>query len=427
MKLYLIWFILCGGWILASCYIIPFLYHHSLWFSFFVCLLLILVALVRLYWIPLRALRLVNDMIRSLPYEDVQRYMSSKNFKMFDANSGLNSALSLFYEQMTRKETKLSYYEVLLDKIDMAVLVCRPDGVPEWTNRAARNMLGESFRPLKEWLVEKNISRVVVPGKGQTSEVLLSSTCMSIRGFKRYLLTFKNIGFVLERNETEAWNKLTRVLTHEIMNSLTPIISLSDTLCCRAEEESPSPKMYHLMKHGLQAIHRRGEGLMAFVENYRKLTRIPDPVCAVWEWQEIFSGIKDLYGNGSVQFKTEGSGCCVWADRYLLEQVLVNLIKNACEASVDKPDAQICVEAKQLPDGGAELKVEDHGIGILPDVQTRMFVPFFTTKPGGSGIGLSLCKQIMNLHGGRIGVWSEPDRGTVFTLYFPPEPETAHT
>ena len=215
----------------------------------------------------------------------------------------------------------------------------------------------------------------------------------------------------------EAWQKLIRVLTHEIMNSITPIISLSETLSERGIPESLGEKEYSIMLQAMQTIHRRSKGLLGFVENYRRLTRIPIPVRTKVSVAELFMDLKKLFPEEYIHFEMPTSDLYLYADRAQIEQVLINLLKNAretCERKIDK-EIQIKFFSKDNP----TLTISDNGEGILTDVLDKIFVPFFTTKTSGSGIGLSLCKQIMALHDGSINVKSELGKGSCFILTFP--------
>lgn len=219
---------------------------------------------------------------------------------------------------------------------------------------------------------------------------------------------------VLEHNEMLAWQKLIRVLTHEIMNSLTPIISLSETL----SEREINEKNYGVMRQGMQTIHRRSKGLLDFVENYRKLTRLPAPVRRPVSLTELLADLRKLFPETYIHIHLPETDRILQIDRTQIEQVLINLLKNALEACARRE--QPCIEIKVLPGQSRQCRitVSDNGEGILPDVLDKVFVPFFTTKPGGQGIGLSLCKQIMNRHGGNITVQSATGQGSCFTLQF---------
>lgn len=219
---------------------------------------------------------------------------------------------------------------------------------------------------------------------------------------------------VLERNEMEAWQKLIRVLTHEIMNSITPIISLSETL----SEREMTEKNYPVMRQGMQTIHRRSKGLLEFVENYRRLTRLPAPVRCPVSVRELLQDLQKLFSEEYIHIEIPQTNRVLQIDRTQIEQVLINLIKNAKEACGKVQNPLIEVKMNPTMSWQCLITVQDNGEGILPEVQDKIFVPFFTTKTSGSGIGLSLCKQIMNRHGGNITVQSIVGQGSCFTLQF---------
>lgn len=224
----------------------------------------------------------------------------------------------------------------------------------------------------------------------------------------------------MEANEMESWQKLIRVMGHEIMNSITPIISLSETLGSRAVDE----KSYAYMQQGVQIIHKRSKGLLEFVENYRRLTRIPLPQKEKVELGTLLSDLKNLFPDNFIHILPPSTEIYLQADRVQIEQVLINLVRNAREAcnAVEWDECigpRIEVSVFHHPEWRVAISVADNGEGILPEVLDKIFVPFFTTKEGGSGIGLSLCRQIMHLHGGSITATSTPGNGTCFTLLFP--------
>ena len=222
---------------------------------------------------------------------------------------------------------------------------------------------------------------------------------------------------VVAEAETEAWQKLIRVLTHEIMNSIAPIISLSETV---TSSNGLNERDYSIMLQAMQTIHRRSKGLLDFVENYRKLTRIPVPMQQLFPVSSLFDDLRGLYPAGAVSFSfsVRPVDLRIYADRAMIEQVLINLLKNAVEACQERSYPEVRVNAFRR-EGVPVITVSDNGYGIVPEAMDKVFVPFFTTKQGGSGIGLSVCRQIMNRHGGSISVISEEEKGTTFTLQFP--------
>ena len=252
-------------------------------------------------------------------------------------------------------------------------------------------------------------------------ELAVTVTEYSSQGVDLRLINLKNIHSVLEENEIEAWQKLIRVLTHEIMNSIAPIISLSETLSERAVQNGMNEKDYGIMLQGMQTIYRRSKGLLGFVENYRKLSRLSMPVLAPVRMEELLDDLKKLFPSRDIHYtyRTEDADKILMLDRSQIEQVLINLLKNAGEACIEQEIPEVIIATHyEMEKRIFMLTVTDNGSGILPDVLDKIFVPFFTTKPTGSGIGLSLCKQIMNLHGGSISVSSEIGKGSCFSLKF---------
>ena len=205
---------------------------------------------------------------------------------------------------------------------------------------------------------------------------------------------------VVAEAETEAWQKLIRVLTHEIMNSIAPIISLSETVTERASSNGLNERDYSIMLQAMQTIHRRSKGLLDFVENYRKLTRIPVPMQQLFPVSSLFDDLRGLYPAGAVSFSfsVRPVDLRIYADRAMIEQVLINLLKNAVEACQERSYPEVRVNAFRR-EGVPVITVSDNGYGIVPEAMDKVFVPFFTTKQGGSGIGLSVCRQIMNRTG----------------------------
>ena len=332
----------------------------------------------------------------------------------------LSDTLKDFRGRLLAEEIKHQYYENLLNKVDTAVLVADKAGHIEWMNQAAVTHLGQ-ISQLPETLLKASVAHdtpvIRIEQNSTVLEMAISRTTFATQGREQQLISLKNIHSVLERNEMEAWQKLIRLLTHEIMNSITPIISLSETLSERGIPESLGEKEYSIMLQAMQTIHRRSKGLLGFVENYRRLTRIPTPVRTKVSVAELFTDLKKLFPEEYIHFEMPASDLYLYADRAQIEQVLINLLKNARETCERKADKEI--QIKFFSKDNPTLAISDNGEGILPTVLDKIFVPFFTTKTSGSGIGLSLCKQIMTLHEGSINVKSEVGKGSSFILTFP--------
>ena len=377
--------------------------------------------------------------------KDTKRLIDAIQFSEFNitfrnfANKGLfpelipqmEKAISRFNEKLQQNEAQQQFYDMLLNRIDSALLVISKTNEIEWINKAALNELGKpqprrisdltAISPELSEILEKitpgETKIIKIKKEDNIYQLAASSVFFSSRGKELKLVSLKNIQSVLEESESEAWKKLIRVLTHEMMNSITPIISLAQTF---SEQTSGQEINYELMSKAMQTIHRRSKGLVEFVDNYRKLTRIPAPVPNTFSATAMMNDINDLLRAGGIlfSFKIHPENMTLFADRTQIEQVLINLIKNAWEAcsQMQTPDIKIRISKNEYQK--PVIVVSDNGYGILPDVLDKIFVPFFTTKAGGSGIGLSICRQIMISHGGNITVESEPEKGTRVILSF---------
>ena len=399
------------------------LFCYELWFSTLIVGILLIATGVHLYSIQMKLAGMMRRLTDCIRFNDMTQNFQPpfKSKMMVELADELSQTLRLFRGRLLEEEIKHQYYENLLNKVDTAVVVTDRSGRVEWMNRAAVALVGQESRLPQEWLTTSwNETQVVrIRQQGASVEMAVSCTLFAAQNKERLLVSLKNIHSVLERNEMEAWQKLIRVLTHEIMNSITPIISLSETLSERGIPKLLGEKEYSIMLQAMQTIHRRSKGLLEFVENYRRLTRIPTPVCTKVSITELCMDLKKLFPEEYIHFEIPSSDLTLYIDRAQIEQVLINLLKNAREACGRQSDKDIRVEVIISPAGNKLLTVSDNGEGILPDVLDKIFVPFFTTKTSGSGIGLSLCKQIMTLHEGSINVKSESGKGSKFILTFP--------
>ena len=221
-----------------------------------------------------------------------------------------------------------------------------------------------------------------------------------------------------EEAEAEAWQKLISVLTHEIMNSIAPIISLSETLSKEPKTNTLSEEECQNLRQGMEIIHRRSAGLLSFVDNYRKLTKIPHPLMQPIPVANLLKSMQLLVEAEQIRFTYTcyPEQLLIHADQSMVEQILINLLRNAKEATENKPNPTIKIDANQV---GSEVQITftDNGTGISAEAINKVFIPFYSTKSSGSEVGLSLCRQMMSLHKGQISVYSD-DRGIRFTLFF---------
>ena len=224
---------------------------------------------------------------------------------------------------------------------------------------------------------------------------------------------------MVEEAEAVAWQKLISVLTHEIMNSIAPIISLSETLSERETGNKDESEDYKIMKQAMEAIHRRSVGLLSFVENYRKLTRLPQPVLQPIALKPMLTSLQQLTSSYGISFTFDvyPEQLILKADKGMVEQLLLNLLKNAKEACEGIENPIIEIKAEKIGNS-IKITVSDNGQGIVPEARDKIFIPFYSTKAKGSGIGLSLCKQIVVRHGGKMSLNSDNNL-TKFSAEFP--------
>jgi two-component system nitrogen regulation sensor histidine kinase NtrY len=254
---------------------------------------------------------------------------------------------------------------------------------------------------------------------------------LRIRGSAMKLLTMQNIQSELQQQEIEAWQNLTRVLRHEIMNSITPISSLTSTLREILDHDMTRKNSHYELREegaddlreGLSTIENRSKGLIKFIDAYREYTSLPQPRLKAVNIKSFMERVVQLLKPEikktpvALAYRCESEFLSIQADEEMIEQVLINLIKNSWEALADTPGGQIEVNAYYAVNH-VVIEVTDNGPGIIPEAMNRVFVPFFTTKKTGSGIGLSLSRQIMQMHNGSLTVTSAPGVKTTFTMKF---------
>ena len=408
-------------------------YEAELYFCVFFACVLVLILIAQVVSSYSQGNRRLGRMIESIRHGDFSLSYSINRHSRMEKRlvEDINEVMTDLRSKISAQEERYRYYETLLDTVDTCMLVTDKEGKVMWMNQSAvKELCGYAIHQLDE-LKGLNLDFPVILASLQPGEVkvvriykeeLMQDMAVTVTEYSTNyadlrLINLKNIRSILEENEMEAWQKLVRVLTHEIMNSITPIISLSDTLCDRAIQQGMEEES--LMLQGMKTIHRRSKGLLNFVENYRKLSRLSSPVLAPVKVGELLGDIKKLFSSFEVTYiyKVEDENRKLMIDRSQMEQVLINLLKNAGEACIGQPNPEVVIETAYEEEKHIfRLSVKDNGCGILPEVQERIFIPFFTTKPTGSGIGLSLCKQIMSLHGGSIRVMSEKGKGSCFML-----------
>ena len=389
----------------------------------------------------------ITRFLESIRYSDFSSSFTHDNrlgrsFK--ELNKAFNSVAEAFRKERAEKEEHLNYLNTVVQHVTTGLLSFDNEGKVGLINSAARQFLGTpQIRNINE-ILEVNVTlykrlKQLNPGEKTlfrvNSELNLSihATELKMRGKTIKLISLQNIHSELVTKEVDAWQNLTKVLRHEIMNSITPIASLTGTLNEILAEDltKVNDHAYEInnetledLEEGLQTIENRSKGLIKFVDAYRDYTTIPKPKFGLIKIDELFEHICQLlkreFVEIGIKFKAEiiHDNLEITADRELIEMVLINLLKNAKESLTGWDEPKIELVAKISANRKVLLEVKDNGPGIIPEAQERIFIPFYTTKKTGSGIGLALSRQIMQMHHGFLSVKSEPKVYTIFTLGF---------
>jgi len=429
-----------------------FLFFRSLQWDYRITPVLVVVVIIFLVYSLVRYVDRTNrdltSFLESIRFSEFTRTFQIEGMgSSFDElNRAFNDVINDFQKVRSEKEEHFHYLQSIVQNIDVSIIAYRKDGTVEMINRAAKQLFQihslKNVRGLEQLSPDLvNALMNINPGentlvKVQDQDDILQlavyATEFKVKDKLIILTTINNIQNVLEEQETEAWQKLIRVLTHEIMNSITPIASLSSTLEImlkgimdggNVKEDMDMDTVLEILQ-ALQTINKRSTGLLHFVNTYRNLTRIPKPNFKIFPVRELFKNIyllmEEEINAHKVKFSSEvePGDIEVSADEQLIEQVIINLIRNSLHALDNRKDPTIELKAFMNKRGRVTMQVSDNGKGILPGVLDKIFIPFFTTKQSGSGIGLSLSRQILRLHNGTISAHSVPDKETVFTLTF---------
>lgn len=351
-------------------------------------------------------------------------------------NRALNRVAHILYNVKAETAQREKYYELILDCIGTGVLVLNDNGAVYQKNGEALRLLGLDILTHVSQLnrVDARLARTIAscrPGdrlqaafSNERATVNLSVRVSDITVHNEHLriLALNDINSELDEKEIDSWSRLTRVLTHEIMNAVTPITSLSDTLLTLV----PEAATHEELRNGLQTISNTGKGLLAFVESYRRFTRIPTPEPSLFYVKDFIERMVELarhqYPDAGIRFETDitPDDLILHADENLIAQVVTNLLKNAVQAITSRTDSRdegrigiraYCDEAETL-----FIEISNNGPAIPPDIAEHIFIPFFTTKEKGSGIGLSISRQIMRVSGGSLTLL--PGGETTFVMQF---------
>lgn len=382
----------------------------------------------------------VASFLANIKYNDyATRFPESKTAG--DSYQNLHGAFNLvtakFRDIRSEKEAQFQYLQAIVENVDTGLICFNDSGQTVLINKVLQQLLHKSYFPnfnsiqtynhaifdaLNEIQPgERKLVKLVI--KDQIVQLAIRKTILQMRDDALHLYAIQNIHSELEEQEVASWQKLIRILTHEIMNSIAPVVSLAATTNeIMDHEEDLSEESERDIKKAIEAIHRRSEGLMHFTQTYRQLTKIPPPKFEASDPVEVIERVLTLLKNDLdkkhivIERNFKEKRFEVQLDPELMEQVFINLIKNAADALGDAPDPKISLHIFKSIEGELEIQIADNGPGISPELLDEIFVPFFTTKKDGSGIGLSLSRQIIQMHKGNLFAYSKEGKGTVFTM-----------
>lgn len=404
----------------------------------------IIFQLVDFYNFHRKAQMEVEQFVESIHYRDFSRYFDVKQapVELQSLRQGFNEINTTFKHISRERETQYQYLQKILELVNTGILSYEhKSGDISWMNEAFKNMLGIPYLKTIHSLERRDTTlyqeilnlrpgeNKVVPlvKDGNSFKTLMAATAFQTDGKIYKLIAFQDVNEALDEQEAKSWKKLLSVMTHEIMNSVAPIASLAETLSHRLQASAAlldgQPGALEDLQIGVGTIRRRSEGLLKFAETYRSLNKITTLNLTKVYVRDLFENLHVLMEptfeqkNIEMEIILKDPDMTLDADVSLIEQVLINLVVNAVEAIKDSAEPTITLSGTTY-NGRPLIKVADNGTGMSPEVMDNIFIPFFSTKKTGSGIGLSLCKQIMLLHKGNIQVQSIEGEGSAFLMQF---------
>lgn len=386
----------------------------------------------------------LKKFLLSIKYKDTSiKFNTHKRSPFHELHESFTEILDAFREVRIEKESEYHFFQTSIEHVNIGLIAFKTDGHIQLCNEAARNLLGVrslvNISSLKK--IKTNLPKILNELKPNHPEILtlknenilsklsLNATNLKVKDEIIKLISIQNITNELEQGEMDAWQKLIRVITHEILNSVSPITLLSSGLINIFERDGEQIPLNKLEEKsikdsltGLRVIKNRSKRLSAFVDDYRSSMQLPAPIFEDIKVNELFESLQILFKeeliqkNIKIEFKCISEDVLI-ADKKLIEQVLINLINNAIHfiMGIEYPEIQVIFSNSE---NQSKILVRDNGPGIDAEIIDQIFIPFFSTKEKGSGIGLSLSRQIMRMHNGSISVQSVPSKETTFTLQF---------
>ncbi|MBD1366002.1 HAMP domain-containing histidine kinase [Mucilaginibacter sp. ZT4R22] len=387
----------------------------------------------------------VNQFVESIHYRDFSRHFDVRRApnELKPLRKGFNEINTTFKLISRERETQYHYLQKILELVDTGLLSYEQEtGETGWINEAFKNLIGVPYLKTIHSLEKREPELYadiikLKPGDAQVLSItrnqqqvkmLVSASVMRSDEKMYKLVAFQNVSEALDETESKAWSKLLNVMTHEIMNSVAPISSLADTLKNRLQSPEITGGIANAdledIELGIDTIKRRSEGLLKFTESYRSLNKITKLDLNKILVRNMFENLNSLMRptlekkHIELEIILRDPALAIEADINLIDQVMINLLVNAIEAVKDKSEPRITLSAEAKANNKILVKIMDNGLGMPPELLDKIFIPFFSTRKTGSGIGLSLCKQIMLLHKGNIQVQSTEGKGATFILQF---------
>lgn len=414
-------------------------------YYFLLPLAFVMVLLINLFQFVNNRFSEMDDFLESIKYRDFSRFFNeeSGDKNTQDLHKTFNAIIKTIKDIHSEKEVQHLYLKRILEMVDTGIMAYNTQsGKVLLVNNAFKNILDvPEFKKISFLQKRKTdfyhsicvqnhpkTTSLSVPIGQEKLHLLVSDAVFKMDDDLYKIIAIQNIDDTIDHTESEAWKKLLSVMTHEIMNSISPISSLAETLQNHVRESKENPEEHPLdiedLDVGIDSIKKRSVGLMMFAKTYRSLNKITHLNLGTVAVSDLFDNMKNLLlpsldqKNIELKFTLADPKLTIDIDRHLIEQVLINLILNAIDATELIPHPQIKISAFLNLKEQIVIQIEDNGTGIPDEILTSLFVPFFTTKKNGSGIGLSLSKQIMLLHKGKIKIKSGFGKGTLVSLIF---------
>lgn len=410
---------------------------YSQWAFFIVLLIIWTYGLYSIYRFYRRNIKKVTFMFDAIDNADYAFKYATDNVSPDDklVNESLNRITGILRQARDEAIQQEKYYELIINSVDSGILVVDERGNVYQRNQKVLQLLGisvlthilqlerisEELQTVVQQIMPGEKRQVSVANEKGITHLSVRASSTTIKEKKVRIIAINDINSEMDENEVDSWIKLSRVLTHEIMNAITPVTSLSETLLSKTDENSEE------IKNGLEIIHDTSKGLLHFVDNYRKFTHIPTPLPALFYAVRFAERMKQLAmaqaDDTDITITTEVTpeDLIVFADEKLISHVVLNLLKNAIQAiHSDKQKGHIWIKAYCDSKEAVYIDIVNDGPLIPAEEMAHIFVPFFTTKPDGNGIGLSISRQIMRLSGGTLSLKSDTKQHlTTFSLMFP--------